>query len=406
MNPPRQNGPSATENKSPREIPAFPNDSDAPRRFPTVSVILVVAIVVGVGVGLARRSRERVALLGEQHELSVPSVTVVSPAPGNPALATQLSAEVRAFAEAPIYARASGYVKRWLVDIGEKVAAGQLLAEIDTPEISQELGLAQAQLKQAEAALALAKISAARWAELLKTASVSEQEAAEKQADLALKSASVEAAQANVRRLEETKSFSKLLAPFAGTITLRRVDVGDLIRADATRELFRLAQTDTLRIFVHVPQTSARSVAAGQMADVVIPEIPGRVFKAKVARTSGALDPGSRTLLTELTLDNAKGEILAGCYAQVRLDAAKSEPFLALPSNCVLLRPDGPQVGVVLADGKVEIRPVKPGRDFGPTIEILEGVSVGDRVIANPSDFLVNGMTVRIAEAPKSNPAK
>jgi membrane fusion protein, multidrug efflux system len=285
------------------------------------------------------------------------------------------------------------------VDIGAKVKEGDLLAEIDTPELNQELAQTRAQLTQAEAALTLAKTTAARWADLLKSASVSEQEAAEKKADLELKVATVEAARANVRRLEEMKAFGRVTAPFAGAITARGTDVGQLVNAGSGKELFRLAQTGTLRVFVRVPQSAAQGVAPGQMAELTIPEVPGRAFPAKVVRTSGAISADSRTLLTELEVDNSRGEILAGTYVQVRMLEAKSQPPLTLPSNTLLFRAEGTQVGVVGADGKVELRRVTLGRDFGPTVEIMGGLERTERVIMNPPDSLVSGITVRLAEA-------
>ena len=345
-------------------------------------------------------------LRAETRELAIQTVSVVSPAPGKTAAGLTLPAEAKALVEAPIYARTSGYLKRYLVDIGAQVKAGDLLAEIDTPELNQELAQARAQLAQADAALALAKTTAARWAELLKTASVSEQEAAEKKADLELKSATVEAARANVRRLEELQSFERVTAPFAGTITARGTDVGQLVAASSGNELFRLAQTGTLRVYVRVPQAVAHGVAPGQMAELTIPEMPGRVFPAKVVRTSGAMSADSRTLLAELEVDNSRGEILAGTYVQVRLTEAKLDPTLTLPANTLLFRSEGPQVGVVGADGKVELRSVTLGRDFGPTIEMLEGVGATDRVILNPPDSLVGGTTVRVAEAAKEPAGK
>jgi RND family efflux transporter MFP subunit len=249
---------------------------------------------------------------------------------------------------------------------------------------------------------------------LLKSSSVSEQEAAEKKADLELKAATVEAAHANVRRLEELQSFERVTAPFAGTITARGTDVGQLVAASSGNELFRLAQTGTLRVYVRVPQAVAHGIAAGQTAELTIPELPGRVFPAKVVRTSGAMSADSRTLLVELEVDNSRGEIMAGTYVQVRLAEAKADPTLTLPANTLLFRSEGPQVGVVGADGKVELHSVTLGRDFGPTIEFVGGVGPTDRVILNPSDSLVGGTTVRVAstgepaakESPKALSAK
>jgi RND family efflux transporter MFP subunit len=319
------------------------------------------------------------------------------PTSGKTSVIPLLPAEVKAFSESPIYARASGFLKRWLVDLGGEVEAGQLLAEIDTPELNQELARFRAELKQAEASLELARTTAARWAELVKTASVSEQESAEKQADLALKSATIDAARASVRRLEELQSFARITAPFAGTITARRTDVGELIRADAGKELFRLAQLRTLRVYVRVPQAAARAVKAGQPAELMIPELPGRIFAAKIVRTSGAMTAESRTLLTELEVDNSKGEILAGSYAQVRLTDALPDAVLTLPSNTLLFRAEGPQLAVVNSEGQVELRRITLGRDFGATLEVLAGASASDRVVLNPPDALVSGMTVRVA---------
>lgn len=371
-----------------------------------VAAVAIVVVVVCLFAGLIPRWRQRAALRAETLELVLPTVTVVSPKPGQASAGLPLPGEIKPLVEAPIYARASGYLKTRLVDIGTNVTAGQLLAEIDTPELNQELAQLRAQLAQAEAALALAKITAARWADLVKTASVSEQEAAEKQSDLALKSATVEAARANVHRLEELQSFTHVTAPFAGTITARGTDVGQLIAAGSGKELFHLAQTGTLRVYVRVPQAAARGVTLGQMAELTIPELPSQVFPAKVVRTAGAMDSQSRTLLTELEVDNASGSILSGSYAQVRFPEAKIETALALPSNTLLFRAEGAQVGVVLADGKVELRSVTLGRDFGPYVEVLGGVNPSDRVIVNPSDSLVSGLQVRVAEATKTAAAK
>ncbi len=370
------------------------------------AIVATVLIVIGAVAGLVPRWLHRTALVAETRALAVQTVSVVSPVPGKAAVGLTMPAEAKALVEAPIYARTSGYLKRYLVDIGSQVKEGDLLAEIDTPELNQELDQARAQLAQAQAALALAKTTAARWADLLKTASVSEQEAAEKQADLELKAATVEAARANVRRLEDLQSFERVTAPFAGTITVRGTDIGQLVSSASGKELFRLAQTGTLRVFVCVPQAAAQGVAPGQMAELTIPEMPGRVFPAKVVRTSGAMSADSRTLLTELQVDNSRGEILVGTFVQVNLTEARVAPVLTLPANTLLFRSEGTQVGVVGADNKVALRQVTLGRDLGPTIEILGGVGPTDRVILNPADSLVGGTTVRVAEAAKEPAGK
>ena len=373
----------------------------SPVKFLFAAAVAAILIVTGVVAGLIPRLHQQTELNAETRKISVPTVTVVLPKPGQSTSNLPLSAEVKPQVEAPIYARANGYLKRRLVDIGGHVQAGQLLAEIETPELDQELDRARAQLAQAEASLGLSKLTAERWAGLLKTASVSEQENAEKQADFKLKTASVEYARAEVRRLEQLKSFTRITAPFAGTITARNIDAGDLIVAGGGKELFHLAQTRKLRVFVQVPQAMARSVRAGQSAEMTVSEIPGRVFKPRVVRTAGVIAADSRTLLVELELDNPKEEVLAGGYAQVRFTEAKMEAALTLPANTILTRPEGPQVGIVQSNGKVELRTVKLGRDFGQTIEILAGVSLKDRVIVNPVDSLASGATVSVAPSTK-----
>jgi RND family efflux transporter MFP subunit len=378
--------------------------SHAGHRLRNAGIIAALLLVVGAVAGLLPRWHHRAILRAETLELATPTVTVVNPTPSKGGASLLLPAEVRPFLEAPIYARASGYLKRWLVDIGAQVKEGDLLAEIDTPELNQELAQARAQLAQADAALTLAKTTAARWADLVKTASVSEQEAAEKQADLELKIANVEAARANVHRLEDLQSFESVRAPFDGVITARNTDVGQLISAASGQALFRVAQTRTLRVYLHVPQAATRSVTPGQIAELTVSELPGRTFPAKVVRTSGAMNADSRTLLAELEVDNSRGEILAGTFAEVRLTEAANASILTLPANTLLFRAEGPQVGIVGAGNKVELRNVALGRDFGPTVEIVGGVSSNDHVILNPPDSLVSGVSVKVAEA-QSGPA-
>ena len=372
-----------------------------PVRLRRMLVLTLVILAIGLAIGFGPRWFARRTLATETKELAVTSVAVVSPAPGQSNLGVPLPAEVQAFVEAPIYARASGYLKRWLVDIGTTVKSGQLLAEIDTPEVDQQLAQARAEVAQHQAALDLAHITAARWTELLQTASVSKQETAEKQSDLELKKANLDGALANLHRLEEMKVFARVTAPFDGTITTRQTDVGQLIAAGSGRELFRLAQLQPLRVYVRVPQTLSHGIAPGQTAELILDQFPGRKIEAKVVRTAGAIDPGSRTLLTELETDNARGEILAGSYAQVRFTDSIAAPTLTLSANTLLFRAEGIRVGVVSAAGQVALRAVKLGRDFGQTVEILEGVGAGDRVILNPPDSLADGWVVRVAPPAK-----
>ena len=397
--------PDARGNASP-VAPLGQEAGKSPVKLRRVGVVIAALILIGFFIGFIPRWRQRTLVRAETLDLATPTVRIVSPAPSENPGGLLLPAEIRPLIDAPIFARANGYLKRWLVDIGAHVDAGQLIAEIDIPDLDQQLDQARAQLAESDAALALAKTTADRWADLLKTSSVSEQENAEKQADFKLKTATVEANRANVHRLEQLVSFARITAPFAGTITARNTDVGDLIVAGSSKELFRLAQTETLRVYVRVPQTAAHGLGPGQPADVLIPEMPGRTFPAKIVTTSGAMSTDSRTLLTELEVDNSKNEILPGSYAQVRfLDTAPSA-ILTLPSNTLLFRAQGLQVGVVGPGGKVDLHSVQIGRDFGQKVEVLSGVSAGDQVIVNPSDSLVSGTTVRIAEAPKTVASK
>jgi len=355
-------------------------------------------VVIGFAVGMVPRMKQRGVALQDMQALVIPTVSVTSPTRGQPNDGLVLPAEVRPWLEASIYARANGYLKRWLVDIGAHVEAGQLLAEIDTPELNQQLEQAQANLALAQANLELAKTTDIRWEELLKTASVSEQEAAEKAAARATASANVEAVKAEVRRLQELQAFQRVVAPFAGTITLRNTDIGDLIAAGSGRELFHLAQTKALRIYVRVPQTAASGISVGQTADLMIPERPGRAFRGKVITTSEAMSATSRTLLTELEVDNSRGQIFADTYAEVRFNDSQSDAPLTLPANTLLFRAEGLQVGLVGPDNRVELRNVQIGRDFGQTVEVLTGLAPEDRVILNPADSLAAGESVRVAE--------
>jgi len=393
--------------KSPESSPPAISISDAAgssgAKLRHAAIVAVILVIIGAAVGLVPRWRQRIQLRADTKELAVQTASVVTAEQGKAVAGLIMPAEVKPFLDAPIYARSSGYLTNWFVDIGGQVKEGDRLAEIDAPEIRQELVSSKAELAQTEAALALAKITAERWTDLLKTASVSEQEAAEKKADFELKSANVAAARATVRRLEELQSFSHVKAPFAGTITARGTDIGQLITPGTGKELFHLTQTTTLRVYVRVPQMAARSVSPGQVAELTIPELPGRVFEARVVRTSGAMSADSRTLLTELQVDNSKNEILSGTFALVRFPDSTLDPALTLPSNTLLFRSEGPQVGVVRADGKVELHDVILGRDFGATVEILKGISQSDRVILNPADSLVSGASVQVAGAtPKS----
>jgi membrane fusion protein (multidrug efflux system) len=377
-----------------------------PIRLTRIAQIVVALVIIGLLIGFVPRWIHRHQLLAETRADSTPTVDVVSPTAAKPDFGTPLPAEVQAFVQASIHARASGYLKNWFVDIGEHVTNGQMLAEIDTPELDQQLAQAKAELDQANASLELAKTTADRWTELLKTASVSEQETAEKTADYTLKQANVEAAHANVQRLEDLKNFDRVTAPFDGTVTLRNTDIGQLISANSGPELFRLAQTNPLRIYVRVPQPLVHAIAPGQKAELTFQELQGRTFEATVTRTAGAVDPSSRTLQVELQVANPRGEILAGSYAQVRFTEATDPHVLTLSDNALVFRAQGMQVAVVGSDNKVQMRSIKLGRDFGNVVEVLSGLQPGDRAIVNPPDSIADGMTVQISQPAETNSAK
>lgn len=378
-----------------------------PVRLTRIGLVVIVLVIIGLFVGLVPRLISRHKLNAETRADGIITVDIVSPVATKPDLGTPLPAEVQPFMQASIHARASGYLKNWFVDIGTAVTNGQLLAEIDSPELDQQLAQAKAQLDQTKAALALAKITADRWSELLKTASVSDQEAAEKASDLALKEADTAAAQANVQQLEELKKFDLVTAPFAGTVTVRNTDIGQLINAGSGAELFRLAQTDPLRVYVRVPQPMIHAIATGQHAELTFQELPGKIFTATVMRTAGAVDASSRTLLVELQVPNPDGKIFSGSYAQVRFSDALDTRVLMLSDNALVFRAQGMQVAVLDASNTVHMRSIKLGRDSGSTVEVLNGLEAADRVIINPPDSIADGMIVQIAPPVETNtPAK
>jgi RND family efflux transporter MFP subunit len=383
-----------------------PSSAKPPIRLTRIAQIVVALVIIGLLIGFVPRWIHRHQLLAETRADSTPTVDVVSPTAAKPDFGTPLPAEVQAFVQASIHARASGYLKNWFVDIGEHVTNGQVLAEIDTPELDQQLAQAKAELDQANASLELAKTTADRWTELLKTASVSEQETAEKTADYTLKQANVEAAHANVQRLEDLKNFDRVTAPFDGTVTLRNTDIGQLISANSGPELFRLAQTNPLRVYVRVPQPLVHAIAPGQKAELTFQELQGRTFEATVTRTAGAVDPSSRTLQVELQVANPRGEILAGSYAQVRFTEVTDPHVLTLSDSALVFRAQGMQVAVVGSDNKVQMRSIKLGRDFGNVVEVLSGLQPGDRAIVNPPDSIADGMTVQISQPAETNSAK
>jgi RND family efflux transporter MFP subunit len=300
--------------------------------------------------------------------------------------------------QAPIAARASGYLKRWTKDIGSKVERGELLAEIETPEIDQQLSQAMAARDQATASLALSRSTVERWEGLRKKDVVSQQDLEERRSAVAQSQANVAAAEANVQRLRQLEGFKRVLAPFAGVITRRNVDVGDLIDGNGSRPLFLLAQTDPLRVYVNVPQTYAQLVRPGQPVVVTQAELRGQSFRGQVARTAASIDAGTRTMQVEIALPNPDGTLLPGAYVQVALPLASSGS-LTMPTNTLMFRGEGTLVAVVDVQGKVALRKVGVGRNLGENFEVLDGVSESDRVVLNPPDWLAEGQGVALVPA-------
>ena len=374
------------------------------RRAGRVALAAALAVAVA-GIGLRLYQGQRVARWTE--EQAVPTVAFATPRAGGAARAIVLPGTIRAFIDAPINARVNGYLKRWFVDIGAPVRAGQVLAEIETPELDQELLRAQADLATAKANMQLAGVTAARWQRMRASDAVSQQEADEKSGDYAAKQAIVAAAEANVARLKATTQFKSIVAPFAGTVTARRTDIGALINAGANgQELFRVADSRRVRVYVDVPQSYASVVRKGAAATLRVPERPEQTFPAVVADSAQAISESSRTMLVQLEADNPKGLLLPGSYVDVHFEPAGKAGALRLPVSALVFRREGLRVAVVGANDRVAFRPVELGLDFGTEVEVVAGLSAQDRVIDNPPDSLSEGDPVRIAApAPVSAPA-
>jgi RND family efflux transporter MFP subunit len=317
-----------------------------------------------------------------------------------------LPGTVQAFVEAPIYARTNGYLKAWRTDIGTEVKKGQLLAEIDAPEVDQQLSQAQADLQTARANENLSSSTNKRWQGLLSTESVSRQDADEKAGDAAAKKAAVDSAAANVARLRDLESFKRVVAPFDGIVTARNTDIGALINAGQSSgsELFRVADIQRLRIYVQVPEAYAAVAKPGLEAQLKFAEQANKTFVARTVRTSNALDPTLRTLQVELQLDNANRDVLPGAYAEVHFKLTGNAEALRLPANTVLFRSAGLQVATVDGTKHVKLKSIVQGRDFGNTIEVLSGIEADDRVVVNPPDSITDGASVRIVEPPAEKP--
>jgi len=399
-----------------------PADREQPRPkgsrvFTVLFVVVIVLVLLGAFTLFQRRSQYQ-ALAKETETLAIPTVAVMHAAVESAEEDLVLPGAMQAYVESPIYARTNGYLKKWYHDIGSRVRQGDLLADIDTPEVDQQLSQARADLNTQQANANLSKITAARYQELIKTDGVSKQEVDNAVGDLEAKVANVKSAEANVRRLEELESFKHIYAPFSGVITKRSVDTGTLINAGnggASEQLFVLAQTDPIRVYVSVPEAYAPSIRSGLGAFLELTQYPGQKFAGRVVRTAESIDPGTRTLLTEVDVPNHNGALLPGGYAQAHLQVKVTGARLAVPVNALLFRSEGLRAVVVDANHRAHLRSITVGRDYGTTLEVLQGLDVNDWIVLNPADSIDDGQEVRVKEvatnrapsqpAPQPNPA-
>ena len=362
----------------------------------------LVLVLLALGVGILPRLKAHAALRTQTQSFSVPVVSVVHPKAAPAVQRIELPADVQAYQDASIFARTNGYLAHWYKDIGTQVPAGELLATIETPEVDAQLEQARADEHTAQAQYDIAKVTADRWVGLLKTNAVSREVAEQDVAAMKAREATLASMQANVTRLSKLQSYERVIAPFAGIVTARNIDVGALIDSGAAggtkMELFHLAETDKLRVFVDVPQVYAQDIRPGVPATLTLPQRPGSPLHGAVARTSGAINSASRTLRVEVDVDNRDGAVLPGAYALVDLEMTASHPLLSVPVNTLLFRPNGVQVAVVDGTGKVLLRTVTLGRDFGTTVEVTSGLDVSELVIANPGDAIAPGDAVRVVE--------
>jgi RND family efflux transporter MFP subunit len=371
------------------------------RRTKILAVVVLVLLALGATrTVVSRMSTQRTLEEGTVERAKV-YVNVTTPKTGQSGQTLSLPGTLQGYVQSPIAARASGYLRKWYRDIGSRVEKGELLAEIETPEIDQQLSQAVAARQQAAASLDLAKSTVERWESLRKKDAVSQQELDERRSAAAQGAANLAAADANVERLRQLESFKRIVAPFAGVITKRNVDVGDLIDAGSSggRALFQLAQTDPLRVYVNVPQTYSQLIKPGQKVVVTQAELRGRQFEGLVARTAASIDTATRTMQIEVALPNKEGTLLPGAFVNVALPLAANDA-IQIPTTTLLIRGEGIRVAVVDDKGRVRMQPVRLGRNYGEAVDVLDGISGNEKLIQNPSDSLADGDEVMIAAAP------
>jgi RND family efflux transporter MFP subunit len=374
------------------------------RRLRLAAIVAVVVVVLVVAAGIATRASDAHHLKTWTDAQAVPTVNLVMPTPLSTAPSLNLPARLEAYSRAPIFARVSGYVKSWKADIGAPVKAGQLLAEIETPELDQQILQARADLASAKANAALAGTTARRWQAMLGSDSVSRQEVDERTGDLTAKDALVQAAQANVDRLVATKGFARILAPFDGVVTARETDIGQLVNAGSGgigQELFAVSEVKQLRVYVQVPQNYAPDVQNGASVSLTVPEHQGQTFKARVTAAAGSVNAQSGTTLVQLLVDNSSGELLPGGFANVQFSLPVRANTVRIPASALVFDSRGLVVATLGADNHVRFKEVKIARDLGDAVEIGSGLTPDDRVIDTPPDGLLDGDAVQIATADK-----
>lgn len=385
-------------------------DTSPARKPPGRARPLLAAAILGIGILTAGEVERRPAhALPQEADKEAPAaqgnfVTYVAVQRGKPETEVTLPASLIGLQEATLYARTNGYLRRWFVDLGDKVDAGQLIAEIETPEVDQELQQAEANLVHARVNLDLARATASRYQSLRGQEAVSEQDIDEKESALAARRADVKATEAQIRRLRQLKSFAQVKAPFAGNVVARNIEVGSLITAgsaSANGWLFKIVQSNPIRAMVGVPQSQMGLVATGQSVDVLVRERPGKTYRGKVTRRAGALDPASRTLTVEVRVPNDEGELIPGMYAQARFGIQTGRPPLVVSGNALIVGGEGPRVALLDAGDVIRIQKVRLGRDYGKEVEIVEGLREGERIVMNPRDTLETGMKVKAIPAPK-----
>jgi len=381
-------------------------NSKRPLVIAAIALAVAGAVVAG---GLATRHTQAEQLKETAADHAVPTVSLVAmkDVAGAP---MELPARIEAWSRAPIYARVSGYLKAWNVDIGAPVKAGQVLAVIETPDLDQDLRQAQAQLAVARSSLSLAESTAKRWQSLVAQNAVSKQEADEKQGDFISKQSNAAALQASVERQQALKRYTQLVAPFDGVVTARNTDVGALVNAGsggaAGSELFVVSDLHRLRVYVQVPQRQVAQIHPGSTARVSVPERPGVSYQAKVQSLAQAINAGSGTMLVQLAVENPKGELLPGAFATVQFDgAAIADNAVAIPPGALIMGRNGAQVAVLDAGNRVRLRKVTIARDLGNVIQLGDGVTKADRIIDSPPDGLADGDQVRLAQAPAARKA-